>query len=54
MTIKPKFRALVNVADKVWDEIGEAWENEIGNISVHLKYMPVPKDGEISFLLVST
>ena|GEM_PF-2353860 len=49
---KPDFRAVVNVGDKVWDEVGAAWSKNNGNVSVQLKVTPIPKEGKMSFLLV--
>jgi len=52
MAKKPDFRAVVNLNDKFWREIGGAWMNDKGNFSVTLQMAPIPKDGKMSFVLV--
>lgn len=47
---KPDFRAVVNVGDKVWDEVGAGWSKNNGNVSIQLNVTPIPKDGKMSFL----
>jgi hypothetical protein len=52
MTNTPNFRAVVNVGDKRWEEIGAAWNKDKGNISLSFKAMPIPKNGKMNVLLV--
>lgn len=47
----PDYRAVVKIANKRWDEIGAAWSKG-ENISVQLKFAPLPVEGKINFLLV--
>lgn len=47
----PDYRAVTKVADKRWEEIGAAWAKE-ENISIQLKFNPLPQNGRVNFLLV--
>ena len=49
---KPEFKAVANVGEKRWREVGAAWAKDKGNLSVQLTTTPIPKAGKMNFLLV--
>ena len=49
---KPEFKAVANVGERFWREVGAAWNKETGNISVSLNLAPISKEGKMNFLLV--
>jgi len=48
----PDFRAVVNIGEKRWREVGAAWSKREGKLSLQMTTMPIPKNGKVNVLLV--